>query len=203
MVATQSARLGQITEAVLLATQLDRGTLAVEPEAVDVGELTRSTVEAMRSQLPASAEVDLEIAPQVGTASGAPDRIQQVLVNLLDNAVKYGGDGTVNVRVEPANGVVRILVADSGPASRSLSSSGSSRSSTAPGPSSPARPAAPGSASTSRASSCSGWAAGSRFARSRAPARRSSSSCRARTSSCTGSCRRNVSRRSRHLSSER
>jgi two-component system, OmpR family, phosphate regulon sensor histidine kinase PhoR len=115
MVASQSARLGQITEAVLLATQLDRGTLDVESEAVDVGELTRSTVEAMRSQLPESAEVDLEIAPQVGTASGAPDRIQQVLVNLLDNAVKYGGDGTVSVRVEPANGVVRILVADTGP----------------------------------------------------------------------------------------
>jgi two-component system phosphate regulon sensor histidine kinase PhoR len=115
MVATQSARLGQITEAVLLATQLDRDTLDLESEAVDVGELTRATVEAMRSQLPESAAVDLEIVPQVGSASGAPDRIQQVIVNLLDNAVKYGGDGTVSVRVEAANGVVRILVADSGP----------------------------------------------------------------------------------------
>jgi two-component system phosphate regulon sensor histidine kinase PhoR len=115
MVTTQAARLGQITEAVLLTTQLDRGTLAVEREAVDVGELTRSTVEAMRPQLPSSAEVDVEVAPEVGTASGARDRIQQVLVNLLDNAVKYGGEGPVSIRVEPANGVVRILVADSGP----------------------------------------------------------------------------------------
>jgi signal transduction histidine kinase len=115
MVATQSARLGQITEAVLLATQLDRGTLSVESEPVDLGELTRATVEAMRSQLPPSTELDVDVAPEVGTATGAPDRIQQVLVNLLDNAVKYGGDGRVRVRVEPANGVVRILVADSGP----------------------------------------------------------------------------------------
>jgi signal transduction histidine kinase len=38
-----------------------------------------------------------------------------VLINLLDNAVKYGGEGLVSVRVESANGVVRILVADSGP----------------------------------------------------------------------------------------
>jgi signal transduction histidine kinase len=115
MVASQAARLGQITEAVLLATQLDRGTLPVVPEPVDVGELTRATVEAMRSQLPPSADVDVDVAPEVGTASGARDRIQQVLVNLLDNAVKYGGDGRVSVRVEPANGAVRILVADSGP----------------------------------------------------------------------------------------
>jgi signal transduction histidine kinase len=115
MVASQAARLGQITEAVLLATQLDRGTLPVVPEPVDVGELTRATVEAMRSQLPPTADVDVDVAPEVGTASGARDRIQQVLVNLLDNAVKYGGDGRVSVRVEPANGAVRILVADSGP----------------------------------------------------------------------------------------
>jgi two-component system phosphate regulon sensor histidine kinase PhoR len=114
MVADQAARLAQITEAVLLATQLDRGTLPVEPEPVDVGELTRSTVDAMRSQLPASADVAVDVAPEVGTASGARDRIQQVLVNLLDNAVKYG-DGHVNVRVEPTTGAVRILVADSGP----------------------------------------------------------------------------------------
>jgi PAS domain S-box-containing protein len=115
MVTTQAARLGQITEAVLLATQLDRGTLTVEREAVDLGELARSTVEAMRPQLPPSAEVDVDVAPEVGTASGARDRIQQVLVNLLDNAVKYGGEGPVSIRVESANGVVRILVADSGP----------------------------------------------------------------------------------------
>jgi two-component system phosphate regulon sensor histidine kinase PhoR len=115
MVTTQAARLGQITEAVLLATQLDRGTLSVEREAVDLGELTSATVEAMRPQLPPSAEVDVDIAADVGTASGARDRIHQVLVNLLDNAVKYGGEGRVNVRVEPANGVVRILVADFGP----------------------------------------------------------------------------------------
>jgi len=115
MVATQSARLGQITEAVLLATQLDRGTLPVVPEQVDIGELTRATVEAMRAQLPPSADVDVDVAPEVGAASGARDRIQQVLVNLLDNAVKYGGDGRVSVRVESANGAVRILVADSGP----------------------------------------------------------------------------------------
>src|SRR5436305_1904687 len=44
MVVEQAARLSHITEAVLLATQLDRGTLSVETEPVDLGELARSTV---------------------------------------------------------------------------------------------------------------------------------------------------------------
>jgi signal transduction histidine kinase len=115
MIADQAARLSQITEAVLLATQLDRDTLSVETEPVDLGELARSTVHTMKSHLPPTTEVDVDVAPDVGTATGAPDRIQQVLVNLVDNAVKYGGNTPVHVRVEPANGLVRLVVADSGP----------------------------------------------------------------------------------------
>jgi two-component system, OmpR family, phosphate regulon sensor histidine kinase PhoR len=115
MVVGQATRLTEITEAVLLATQLDRGTLALDTEPVDVGELARATIETMRVQLPAKARLELEVAPGAGAAAGAGDRIQQVLVNLLDNAVKYGGDGPITVRVEPANGAVRVLVADSGP----------------------------------------------------------------------------------------
>jgi two-component system sensor histidine kinase SenX3 len=38
-----------------------------------------------------------------------------VLVNLLDNAVKYGGGGPVTVRVENVDGTVRVSVADAGP----------------------------------------------------------------------------------------
>jgi len=115
MVAEQATRLSEITEAVLLATQLDRNTLSVETEPVDLGELARSTVEAMKAHLPPTTDMDVNVAPDVGTASGARDRIQQVLVNLIDNAVKYGGHTPVRVRVEPANGHIRVVVADSGP----------------------------------------------------------------------------------------
>jgi signal transduction histidine kinase len=115
MVAEQAARLSQITEAVLLATQLDRDTLPVETEPIDLGEVVRSTVEAMKSHLPPTTEVAVDVAPDVGAATGARDRIQQVLVNLLDNAVKYGGETPVQIRVERANGLVRLVVADSGP----------------------------------------------------------------------------------------
>ena len=77
-------------------------------------ELTRAMVLTMTPQLPESLVIDLEIEPDVPRASGDRDRIQQVLLNLIDNAVKYGS-GPVGVRVEGASGVVRIAVADSGP----------------------------------------------------------------------------------------
>jgi len=114
VIARQAMRLAQITEDVLLATLLDRRALALGREAVDVVEVARATVEAMRPQFPESVVVHIEVDPGVAAASGAPDRIQQVLVNLLDNAAKYAG-GPVTLRVETVNGVVRISVADSGP----------------------------------------------------------------------------------------
>jgi two-component system phosphate regulon sensor histidine kinase PhoR len=114
MIGTQAARLSQITEEILLATQLDRGELPLGREAVDVAELVRASVEAVRPQLDASLALNVDVAPEVGPAAGDADRIQQVLVNLLDNAAKYGSS-PVTVRVEPFDGTVRISVADSGP----------------------------------------------------------------------------------------
>jgi two-component system phosphate regulon sensor histidine kinase PhoR len=114
MIATEAARLSQITEEVLLTSQLDRGELRVERAPVDVPEVIDSVVDAMRSQLPDSITIEVEIDDHVRLASGDSDRVQQVLVNLLDNAAKYGS-APVKVSAENTNGVVRIAVSDSGP----------------------------------------------------------------------------------------
>ena len=114
MIASEAARLSQITEEVLLTSQLDRGDLRLETAPVDVREVVSSAVHTMRSHLPDEIEIEVEIGDDVGDASGDSDRIQQVLVNLLDNAAKYGSS-PVKVSVEGANGVVRIAVSDAGP----------------------------------------------------------------------------------------
>jgi signal transduction histidine kinase len=115
VIEAQAARLSHITEEVLLASELDRDRLQLEEELVDVGEVARATVEAMMSQVGPRHELHLEPASDRATVPGSKERIQQVLVNLIDNAVKYGGEGPVTVRVERAGAGVRVLVADSGP----------------------------------------------------------------------------------------
>jgi len=115
MIGAQATRLTGIVESVLLTSRLDRDLVAVDREPVDVAELARATVQAMRPQLPPSLELDLEVGPEEVRAAGDADRIQQVLVNLLDNAVKYGEGSPVTVRVRPVNGLVCLSVQDSGP----------------------------------------------------------------------------------------
>jgi len=114
MIASQARRLTKIVNELLLARRLDRGEIEFDHDEVDVAELSRSTVEAMRAQLPEEVEVEVDVADGVDHAAGDAGRIQQVLVNLVDNAVKYGGSD-VRVRVEQGVEAVRILVTDSGP----------------------------------------------------------------------------------------
>jgi signal transduction histidine kinase len=114
MIATQSTRLTRITEEVLLTSNLDRGEVRVEHEPVDVAGVIRATVEELQPQLPSSTAIELDLESEVGAASGDRNRIQQVLVNLLDNAVKYG-ESPVVIGASRTDGAVRISVADSGP----------------------------------------------------------------------------------------
>jgi signal transduction histidine kinase len=113
MIATQSERLAQITDEVLLASRLDRGAVDVEHEQVDVAALARETAAAMQRQLERR-ELDLRL-PGSAHATGDRDRIQQIVTNLIDNAAKYSRDGgTITVSVEEYDGHVRLSVADEG-----------------------------------------------------------------------------------------
>ena len=112
MIATQSERLAQITEEVLLASRLDRGEVSVESDRVDVAELARRTVETMQPQISVAVTLD---APPEACATGDRDRIEQILINLLDNAAKYSPEGGgITVSVSETDGHVQLAVADEG-----------------------------------------------------------------------------------------
>ena len=112
----ESSRLADIVNDLLLASQLDAGSLAVNIERCDAAELVRGVIEAARTHVPERVTVELE-EPEEPLAPVAADggQLRQVLANLIDNAVKYSPDGgDVRIRLEPAAGFLRFAVADRG-----------------------------------------------------------------------------------------
>jgi len=103
----------------LEATRADSGKLRVEPRCIDIGELIQQAVAMMR---PTAAEkrVGLEagLDPAIQLVYADPDRTLEVLINLIDNGIKFTPpDGSVIVkasRVETDPTSVYLSVCDSG-----------------------------------------------------------------------------------------
>jgi two-component system phosphate regulon sensor histidine kinase PhoR len=65
--------------------------------------------------LPREIELDTHLPPDAVRAVGDPDRVRQILLNLVENAVKYSpGGGRVDVLLDPGGGRVRFSVRDEG-----------------------------------------------------------------------------------------
>jgi PAS domain S-box-containing protein len=119
VIASESDRLGSIVSDLLVAGRLDADQLPVTVERVDAVELAGSVLESARAHLPENVELELR-AERVPAVVADPGQLHQVLVNLLDNAIKYSPEGgPVSLSVASGagldgNGSVRFAVADSG-----------------------------------------------------------------------------------------
>jgi signal transduction histidine kinase len=111
----ETTRLTSLVENVLRFARAEAGSAA--PVAhVNISEEAERIVEAFRP-LAASRDVTVRarIAPGI-IATMQPDALHRVLLNLLDNAVKYGPAGqVVDVDVGVRNAALRLGVADQGP----------------------------------------------------------------------------------------
>jgi signal transduction histidine kinase len=72
-------------------------------------------VDSARTHLPSERSIELTHPSPPPPVAADPDKLRQVLVNLIDNALKYASDGSVEVRVEPYADAVRFSVSDRGP----------------------------------------------------------------------------------------
>jgi PAS domain S-box-containing protein len=106
----------KLIEDLLDMNRLMTGNVQLELESVDLAVLAESTVQTLRPTADAkTVRLSLE-SPQAGSVvNGDVRRLQQVLFNLVHNAVKFTpGGGHVVVRVQAADALVRLVVSDSG-----------------------------------------------------------------------------------------
>ena len=115
VIAEESARLGEIVNDLLLASQLDSGKLHVQIEPCDPLAIVRTEVEAARAHAPETVALELESPERLPVVAADPSQLRQVVANLIDNAIKYSPEGgPVTVSLSPDNGSVRLTVSDTG-----------------------------------------------------------------------------------------
>ena len=117
VITTESERLTRIASEILLANSLDSGRLVLDSREVDVYALVGEVVEEMRAIFADrdGLRIDLPSANGQPAVVADPDRLRQVLINLIDNAVKYSPEGgRVAVEIEPLPHSVRVAIRDEG-----------------------------------------------------------------------------------------
>ena len=109
----EGARMSRFVSNLLDMTRIEAGTLKPKCDWIDVSDVIQSAVERARKYFPGTA-IETGIAPDLPLVEGDNVLLGQVLFNLLDNAVKFGGDDPVNVYARRDGQDVLISVTDLG-----------------------------------------------------------------------------------------
>ena len=112
----EAARLRRLTEELGLLSRAEAGELRVQPRLFDLCTILQELIARFQPQFAAcEVELRLHLSVQSLTVYADPDRLMQVMVNLLSNALRYTpAGGLVEVSLTPLGEYVRISVRDTG-----------------------------------------------------------------------------------------
>jgi PAS domain S-box-containing protein len=111
----QMRRLARLVDALFDVSRVQAGRLELQRESVDLGALARDVVRGLgadAARAGCSVAVETEAQPLMGTWDRA--RLEQVVTNLLANALKYGAGRPVTVAVQRHGEEARLSVSDHG-----------------------------------------------------------------------------------------
>jgi signal transduction histidine kinase len=104
-----------LIDEILDLSRIEAGEVALDISETDVTEVLREVTDSLeplvdRPRVRLVVDTDTEL-PRVLTDR---DKLKQILLNLVSNAVKYTDDGTISVRAEAVDGRLRVNVSDTG-----------------------------------------------------------------------------------------
>ncbi len=111
MASKQSNRLKTLIEDLLVMSRIEADSLPVRPETIDLGPY----IEDLLGTLPGGDVIDYQPTPGSDRVVADPDHLTRVITNLVDNAIKYGGDTTIELVTSVSAGEVHISIVDHGP----------------------------------------------------------------------------------------
>jgi signal transduction histidine kinase len=100
---------------ILWASRLESGRMSIAIERCDATVLATEVVDVLRSRAPEGIEVAVSKSRGLPPVAADPDKLRQILTNLIDNAIKYSPDGgRVEVEIARSGGRVRFRISDEG-----------------------------------------------------------------------------------------
>ena len=108
-------QLGRMIRDLLDATRAETGKLVIEPRALDLVEVIAASISSLRPLADAKTIALAAELPDGLSAYADPQRVQQVLTNIVDNAIKFTPTGgRVRVTADADGDAARVSVADTG-----------------------------------------------------------------------------------------
>ncbi len=108
----EAERLNRLIRNLLDMTRLESGAVSVKKEWIPVDELVGAALGRMETRL-AGRDVRVELSPDLPLVPCDAILVEQALINLLENATKYGAD-PIDIRVTSEPGAVAFEIADRG-----------------------------------------------------------------------------------------
>ena len=124
IMAEQASRMNRLIDDLLSLSRIELMEHLAPSERIDLYPLLERTLQLFAPRrLQAQVALEQDIAPNLPRIPADPDQIEQVLQNLLDNALKYGGPGgTIRLRLHEASGGrwparpgIVLAISDDGP----------------------------------------------------------------------------------------
>jgi PAS domain S-box-containing protein len=114
-IASESERLTRLVDGLLSVTRLEAGGVELDLADVDVSEVLREIVIRQSERARDTHQVDLNVPAEPLVAAADRDKLRQIVLNLVDNAIKYSpSGGTVTVTGRRQLDTVEIRVRDEG-----------------------------------------------------------------------------------------
>ena len=111
MAAKQANRLRTLIEDLLVMSRIEAESLHIRPERIDMVPFLVDLIAA----LPDGDRVSHETESDSGEVIADPDHLALVVTNLVENAIKYGGDGSIEVLTVGKRNELHLSVIDHGP----------------------------------------------------------------------------------------
>lgn len=110
-----ASRLDSLVNDLLSLSHLESKGIAINKSEFDLSNQVKEVITGFRSQLKAKGIEVISQLPEAFIINGDKNRIGQVLVNLIDNAIKFNKDkGLIKIYSQDYSGNIKVIIEDSG-----------------------------------------------------------------------------------------